>query len=113
MRATKYRNRVYSGLVMLLLTAGPAAAQGCKAPAAIRARLDRLNQFAASAGHSFQMGDAYLDANCFAEARQWLLKAKAEVAAEPESNAPLRKCPSRRPSTARRTSPSFASGGRF
>lgn len=90
MFASKYGNPVYAGLVALFLAASPATAQGCTVSAAIRARLDRLSQFAAAPGHSFQMGDAYLDANCFAESRQWLLKARAEAGAEPESNEPAR-----------------------
>jgi hypothetical protein len=86
----KYRSPVCCGVVALFIAATPAAAQNCPASAGIKARLDRLNQFTASPGYSFQIGDAYLDANCFADAKQWLLKAKAEAEAEPESNEPAR-----------------------
>lgn len=70
--------------------ATPAAAQNCHPSAAIRTRIYRLDQFSTVPGYSFQIGDAYLDAGCFADAKRWLLKAKAEVEREPESNEPAR-----------------------
>jgi hypothetical protein len=70
--------------------AAAAQAQTCPVSSAIRARLTNLNQYAGKPGYNFQTGDVWLDANCFAEARYWLNKAREEVNVEPESNEPAR-----------------------